>query len=152
MKIGFTGTRNEITIQQRLWLVSFIIEGQPEEVAHGDCIGADAEFHSIVAERAPKCRIEIWPSPYEKMRAFCDGDIVHAPMPAKKRDQLIVDFADTFVGCPPTNKEITRSGSWATLRMALKRYRKNELPGGLYVVYPDGYIAYGSSWIRPVPT
>jgi hypothetical protein len=149
-KLGFTGTRNQLTMQQRTWLVEFVKETQPEEAAHGDCIGADEEFHSILRAYARSCRIEIWPSIHPTMRAYCDGDIIHESLPSLERDQLIVDFATEFVGCPPTNKEITRSGSWATLRKARKKYRRNELDA-LYVVYPDGYIAHGDNWIRTVP-
>ena len=149
MKIGFTGTRKGLTMQQRIWIVEYIKNDQPDEFGHGDCIGADEELHSIVRSYAPSCRIEIWPSNL-RTRAFCLGDIIHEPRPPKVRNQLIVDFATDFVGFPETNKEATRSGTWSALRMAREKYRKGELDA-LYVIYPDGYITHGINWIRPVP-
>jgi len=136
-KLGFTGTRNGMSPTQRAWIASYIQENLPDKAAHGDCIGADADFHELLREFAPNCEIHIWPSTFEKMRAFCEGDVMYEPGRALERDKYIVKFSTHFVGCPPTDYEIQRSGSWATLRMARNQLNKKLLKE-LHWIGPTG--------------
>jgi hypothetical protein len=45
MKVGFTGTRKGMTPQQRVAFAELVITLRPTQAHHGDCVGADAEFH-----------------------------------------------------------------------------------------------------------
>lgn len=56
MKLGFTGTRHGMDSLQNSKVHELVQEaielsearGEPFEVHHGDCVGADEEFHNIV--------------------------------------------------------------------------------------------------------
>ena len=69
MKIGITGTRNEITARQRMLILVFL-KNLPSgsEIHHGDCVGADA----TVAEIATNLRLKTvcHPPIKEDLRAF----------------------------------------------------------------------------------
>ena len=45
MKLGFTGTRRGMTSDQQIRVTLLVAELGPKEAHHGDCVGADAEFH-----------------------------------------------------------------------------------------------------------
>ncbi|NIT77309.1 MAG: hypothetical protein GWN58_22920 [Anaerolineae bacterium] len=147
-KLGFTGTRNGLSENQRAWLAMELQCNPPDKAAHGDCVGADADFHSLVRLYAPKCEIHIWPSLFEKLRAHCHGDVMYEPGKAGERDKLIVKFATHFVGCPPTDFEVVRSGSWQTLRMARNRLNKGLLKE-LHWIGPKGPAIPGDWRQRP---
>lgn len=140
IRLGFTGSRRGLTDKQRIVLDELVAKICPDEASHGDCIGADAEFHEAVRELVKPCKITVWPSTYEDMRAFCKGDVVHDPMPARDRDQLIVKFSTHFIGCPPTEEEIAQSGSWMTLRMARK---VKTMVHQLHLIRPSGRLTTG---------
>ena len=78
MKIGFTGTQVGISEKQKEKLRELIVEYKPDEVHHGDCVGADASFDQLCCSLAIK-RV-IHPPINQSKRAFCDGDVV---LPAK---------------------------------------------------------------------
>lgn len=147
-KLGFTGTRHGLSGDQREGLVEYVRKLAPHKAAHGDCVGADAEFHQILREFAPNCEIHIWPSTFDKMRAFCEGDVMYEPGRALERDKYIVKFSNYFVGCPPTDFEVQRSGSWATLRMARNRLNK-KLLSEVTVFFPTAGIVKGDWRLAP---
>lgn len=142
--IGFTGTRKGMCDLQKLYLRFLIRQLDPVEFHHGDCIGADAEAHEIVMSfnvgrlEAHKTKIHIHPPVNNKSRAFCGVDnalkycTVHKSEKYLKRNRSIVDASDILVAMPNQQKEILRSGTWATVRYAKKK--KVEL----YVILPDG--------------
>lgn len=82
MIVGFSGTRFGMTDYQKRNVKELLLELLPEEVHHGDCVGADSEFHDIVREVLPNCRIVIRPGPDGPNRAWRDGDLL---VPEKKR-------------------------------------------------------------------
>ncbi len=50
MKVGFTGTRKGMTEFQKTEVRRLLTEymhGRDMEAHHGDCIGADTDFHNI---------------------------------------------------------------------------------------------------------
>jgi hypothetical protein len=54
MKIGFTGTRNGMTSQQKKVITRFeIFTTKVLEAHHGDCPGSDADFHYFIREIDP---------------------------------------------------------------------------------------------------
>ena len=54
MRLAFTGTRQGMTAAQRRRCATLLRELMPEEVHHGDAIGADAEFHDGAAPRCAR--------------------------------------------------------------------------------------------------
>jgi hypothetical protein len=74
-----------------------------EEFHHGDCKGADREAAIIV--RANEDHIRIVPHPAKKGFEL-------------QRDKEIVAAVDILIAAPRTDKEVLRSGTWATVRYA----------------------------------
>jgi len=119
MKIGFTGTRNEITTKQFDDLFHFI--NQLENVTmchHGDCVGADATFHDICESLG--LPITIHPPVEDKLRAWKKSDLIEEPKTYLVRNRMIVDSSDLLIGVPRAMKE-TRGGTWYTINYAKKK-------------------------------
>jgi hypothetical protein len=129
--IGFSGTRNGLTVAQRDSLIRELGSLRPEVGVHGDCVGADEEFDQICKEQG--IRVHIRPCTYPRLRAFCESEVIaeeKAPM-ARNRD-IVVD-ADHMIACPPNKKRIkSGSGTWATIGFA------ERLEVDLTIIYPDG--------------
>jgi hypothetical protein len=136
-KIGFTGTRHGMTVKQKLTLEELLRTIDHDDpnarAAHGDCVGADAEFHTIV-KKVFGFPIEVFPPDIEDMQAKCEGDVHHPPKAYLKRDRDIVDWATYMIATPHQEKEVRRSGTWATIRYA----RKKNKP--IHIIKPDGTL------------
>lgn len=141
-RIGFTGTQVEgthgLTTDQQSNLYNLLAifdrEHQDVEMRHGDCVGADAIAHRLALELGWK--IVIHPPTDSRRRAFCNGKGVTV-RPRKhfiERNHDIVDACDVLVACPNTEKPKLRSGTWATVRFALKRFKQ------VFIVLPSGRI------------
>ena len=134
--IGFTGTRDGMTINQRTVFSNLIEELQPIRFRHGDCIGADAEAHYIISKT--ECYIHIHPPEICKFRAFCQKGVVHDEKEYIERNHDIVDASNTLIACP---KEMTEpkqkkgGDTWATIRYARKQRDTKTI-----VILPDGTI------------
>jgi len=120
-----------MTESQRREFVKTTRRVQPREFHHGDCVGADEEAHAIiwamVQDEGLDCLIVIHPPTDEKFRAFCgvvrDPHVeIRAPKPYLERNHDIVDETEVLIATPGTHQEMTRSGTWATIRYARKRY------------------------------
>lgn len=124
-KIGFTGTRGLLTSYQVSALQDVFQYRRPAEVHHGDCVGADALFHAF-AVNEPEIKIVIHPPLVDTYRARCAGRNVEvlAPQHYLVRNHAIVDDTDLLVAAPSTDREQLRSGTWATVRYALKQGRR----------------------------
>jgi len=86
---------------------------------HGDCEGADAQAHLIASKEGYV--IVVHPPEDDFHRAFCkDGEEVKEVKPYIQRNHDIVKACDILIVAPHTNKEETRSGTWATYRFAKK--------------------------------
>jgi hypothetical protein len=133
MIVGFTGTQKRMTSEQYFAVYDLMRELKPEEVHHGDCIGADDEFHSIA------CRLDIpvvvHPPSNPKKRAFNSGAAIWPEKPYLERNKDIVMSSDILVAAPETDTETLRSGTWATVRAARKLKMK------VYIVSPDGTVS-----------
>jgi hypothetical protein len=101
------------------------------EAHHGDCVGADAEFHGLVREVIPQCKIWVHPMRDGKMRAYCQGDVILEPRPALDRNIDIVNASHFMIATPKGMKEELRSGTWHTVRYT-KRQQK-----GLTIIWPQ---------------
>jgi hypothetical protein len=101
-------------------------------VHHGDCIGADADFHTIALSRG--LSIVIHPPENPVKRAYCSPGQVMRPKPYLDRNHDIVDSCTLLIACPSTDEEEVRSGTWATIRYARKVSRTR------IIVYPSGRV------------
>ena len=130
--IGFTGTQFGMTTRQCDTIVSLLKEQKPIEAHHGDCIGADKDFHIIATYLGIK--IIIHPPVISYKRAYCEGNVILPEKSYLVRNHDIVDSCDEMIACPKGYKEELRSGTWATVRYAMK-VRKS-----ITIVFPDGRI------------
>lgn len=145
--IGFTGTQIGMTWGQKI-TVRTVLEALRETGGflqsvpifhHGDCVGADAEAHELAC--AIGYQIEIHPPAIAEKRAFLSGLRVHMPLPYLARNRIIVESSQAMVATPKGQEEL-RSGTWSTIRYALKIKRP------LWVIYPDGnFIMHGGAYI-----
>ena len=128
MKIGFTGTQKGMSQYQKEQFVLKMQELIPVEFHHGDCVGADEEAHNIIRAFFPNSMI-IYVHPPKTMskQANMCGDVHHAPETYLKRDKVIVDSTDCLIATPHSNTEILRSGTWATVRYAIKSHKPVKL-------------------------
>ena len=131
LKVGFTGTQKGMTFKQHDHLADFleIIGNGISEFHHGDCIGADEEFHGLC--EVLNGEIIIHPPINESKRSFCNGIILDSKE-YLERNHDIVDQTDCMIVCPDSKKEKLRSGTWATFRYAMKKSKP------IFVFYPDG--------------
>jgi hypothetical protein len=126
MRIGFTGTQEGMSQHQKEQFVLKMLELQPTEFHHGDCIGADADAHDIVREFFPNVKIVVYPPILTKKRAFKQGDEFKEPESYITRDYKIVDAVEFLIGTPKSNQEVIRSGTWTTIRYA-RRTNKSHI-------------------------
>lgn len=125
MKIGFTGSREGMSENQKEQFVLLMYQLNPTEFHHGDCEGADAQAHDIMREFFPNVKITVHPPISDYLRAFRVGDVMMEPDDYIPRDERIVDSTDYLIGAPKvTTHEERRSGSWYTIRYSR---RKNKL-------------------------
>lgn len=138
--LGFTGTRHGMTDKQRM-VVAKAVESAVKRlpyvgedrliIHHGDCVGADAEFHDITG---PRCkRIGHLPED-DTHRAFCTFDETRSPLPHMKRNKAIVAESDAMIATPYESAEQERGGTWKTIGFT----RKANKP--LAIVWPDGVV------------
>ena len=131
MRIGFTGTRNGMTEFQKQEVERILIfhcYALDLEAHHGDCMGADAQFHQFAQKYGYP--IIIHPSNLNT-RVYCQGAIrIYEPKNALIRNCDIVDSVDIMIATPAQNYEILRSGTWATIRYARKVGRV------IHIIYP----------------
>ena len=142
IRLGFTGTRRGMTPAQRraAWeLLRFLA---PAEAHHGDCVGADADFHQLAASVGTPL-VVIHPPASEALRAFCgvvrgiDQVVMREPRAPLDRNRVIVAETTHLLACPATADEELRSGTWATIRAAHRLARPT------LILAPDGRILGG---------
>lgn len=129
--LSFTGSRNGMTDSQKHESEQVLSEVKPESLVHGDCVGADCDIHQIAMNR--EVRVLIRPCTIVSMRANCrGGTLLSDPEPPLVRNRKIVQDGDMLLATPIQYQEITRSGTWSTIRFAR---RKNK---PIIIIYPDG--------------
>lgn len=134
--LGFTGTRHGMSDLQ--WnRVAAMVGGLygwrgPFVAHHGDCVGADSEFHWICRWSASDATIEIHPGPSGDVarQAGCDGDVRHEGKPHMARNADIVTASHAMIAAP---REAT-GGTVGTINIA----RRVGKP--LAIVWPDGTV------------
>jgi len=131
MKIGFTGTKDGMTPEQKKTITDFIENNYISEFHHGDCIGSDEDFHNICSNNGID-NIIIHPPIFDKHRAFCKSKTILEEKPYLKRNKDIVNSSDILLATPNSTNEILRSGTWSTIRYGIKNNIK------VIIVYPNG--------------
>lgn len=134
--LGFTGTRQGMNATQSKYLPEIIFnltsDNGIEKAYHGDCRGADTQFHRMMLDK--KIPIYICPT-FGKDRAFNrHATFVHRAQQALVRNKYIVKQSDYLIATPKEQYEIQRSGTWATVRYG----RAAGIP--VFVILPDGKI------------
>lgn len=152
MILGFTGTQYGMTDQQKRGLKYILIgifyAADIRQAHHGDCIGADAEFHQIISSyiNTHLCMrnsnkslidIKIHPPIIETKRAFCQPGSYDEILPAKDylpRNMDIAKASDIILATPKEMKEVVRSGTWTTIRYG------RDMDKRVIIVHADGSI------------
>jgi len=121
MKVGFTGTRQGMSPAQRKAVRQLLaqLRDKIEECHHGDCLGADEDFH--LTARSFKLFMVLHPPTNPRWRAFQDFDEVRPPTDYLERNKAMIKEVDRLIACPSTQDEQVRSGTWATIRYARKK-------------------------------
>jgi hypothetical protein len=133
MKLGMTGNRFGMSDVAKKRLIEFIESNNITEVHHGDCVGADKDFHDIC--ESFNIKIIIHPPIIDDLRAFCKSDVILEPKDYHVRNNYIVDSTDMLIGFPNSKKETLRSGTWSTIRHA-RRTGKD-----LHIIFPNGDVS-----------
>lgn len=123
LHVGFTGPRSGMTPYQRDRLRARLAELQAEhgEVVfhYGQAVGADAVAGAIA--HALGWRVVSHPSDRAAATAtVVPGAEVREPKPPLVRNRDIVHESDVLLATPRTVEEELRSGTWATIRYALR--------------------------------
>lgn len=136
--IGFTGTQNGMTVAQAT-TVSVLLHNLRAGVIscafrHGCCIGADEQAHRI-ALQVKGMHIYGHPSIKKGKQALLKGlSAYYGPRDYLSRNRDIVDKSNVLIGTPKENTNMLRSGTWYTIRYAVK----TGVP--VLIVTPDGEI------------
>jgi hypothetical protein len=137
--LGFTGTRSGMSFEQKQLADVIIRAIQPNLVVHGDCTGADTDFHQISLAHKDELKIRIRPCNH-RSRAWNDGadEITEVKSPLVRNLDIVKD-SSTLLAAPPTEEELRRSGTWHTVRAA----RRAEIPR--IIVWPSGKVTLEGS-------
>lgn len=144
--VGFTGTRHGMTAEQRAAVQALLVKlAALDELCghHGDCVGADAEFHDIVRPLART--VVIHPPIDDAHRAFCkSADEWRPAITHLARNRCIVIESAVMIATPYEADRQLRGGTWYTIDYT----QKQDHP--LAVVAPVGDVAFsGRPWPAP---
>lgn len=138
MITAFTGTREGMQVRQFYAVKEYVDDCMHEDGKfvghHGDCEGADEQFHKIV--RRIRGGIVLHPPLKRNKRAFCDYDWAFPEKEYLERDRYMVDINSMLIATPKLMKEERRSGTWYTVRYALEHDRT------VHVFWPDGTVSW----------
>ncbi len=139
--VGFTGTRNGMTASQ-LGAVARVVAELAQRfalvAAHGDCVGADADFHSIAQQFG--AYIVGHPPTDSSLRAWCDFDQMRQPLAYIRRNKNIVTESNVMIAAPPTDDILFRGGTWTTIHEAIRQGRP------MAVCLPTQGVRYTGDW------
>lgn len=142
VRVGFTGTQRGLTAPQRKTLTALVAAWPAGcEAHHGDCIGADAQFHTIVTSAG---WTTVGHPPVEpKKRAGCRFDVSREPRAYRVRNEAIVVESEVMIATPKELVEQVRSGTWMTVRLTRRHQKARRREDGwlpLYIIRPDGAL------------
>lgn len=134
MIVGFTGTRQGMSLDQRKVLKEVLLGWIVSEFHHGDCTGSDEQAHEVMRQLSFETKIIVHPPLSPKHRAWKQGDIVLPEKAYLDRNKDIVNASQALIGCPKTIGEELRSGTWSTIRYGRQMHKK------VVIIFPDGRI------------
>lgn len=133
MIVSFTGTQAGMTPSQEQAVIALVEKLAPKEAHHGDCIGADFQFHGICQKAG--IPVHLHPCTISWKRAYCCGAVgVAAEKPPLDRNKDIVRACECLIATPKDMEEELRSGTWSTVRFARRRSKT------IFIVFPDGSV------------
>lgn len=138
LKIGFTGTQKGMNEAQKRLVVKHLKRLAKRyhqvEIHHGDCVGADHDFHLLALEHLPHVKVVLHPPANPSKRAFCksEGQEERQAQAYLVRNHAIVDEVDGMFATPASEEEELRSGTWATIRYSRKTYKP------MVILWPNG--------------
>lgn len=135
MKIGVTGTQYGATPEQLDELkhqLHQILKDEAIVLHHGDCVGADYQAATLVG-RMPRTHIVAHPPRDNRKRGWHRSHEVRTLKPYLERNKDIVDET-VILFALPRSPEAQRSGTWATVRYAVKQGKP------VVIIYPSGSI------------
>ena len=127
IKIGFTGNRMGLNLQQKEHITLILAKYTHIIVSHGDCVGSDTDFHNLCtayreAHVDKTLKIHIYPPTNSTLRAYNTADVLMVEKPYLERNLDIINNSALLIACPiAKHKEELRSGTWSTIRQAKKR-------------------------------
>lgn len=128
--VGFSGTREGMTYNQLITVEDLLWDLNIQKVHHGDCLGADADFHRLA--RIQGLYVIGHPPVKDKLRAYCEFDEIRVAKNYLERDRDIVDESAWIIVTPRGFEEEKKSGTWYTARYAYSQSKS------VAVVWPDG--------------
>lgn len=126
--LGFTGCEAGMSAHQwarvEAWTRSCRDRCDDLVAHHGDCVGSDEQFHRICLKLGG-IRLWIHPPSDPSRRAFCRGaQIVLPEKPYLARNRDIARASAALLATPEERQEVLRSGTWATVRAAVRLGRE----------------------------
>jgi hypothetical protein len=133
---GFTGTRAGMSVRQHGWCRMLLEKGRPSIFQHGGAFGADTQVHAVWKELKLVGHAQVWPADEKRRKLFLNQPNVrvHDIMDPLVRNEKIVDGSLFMVAAPHTQHEILRSGTWHTIRCAIKAEKPT------LILWPDGRL------------
>lgn len=140
--LGFSGTRRGMSRDQWLTLMLVLpsLDPKPDQFWHGDCVGADVQFHDAVLRNfGGHAHIELWPSNL-RSRARCDilysfpGSryTIHPPGNAADRTRFIARSSKVLIATPLAD-ESQSPGTWLAIKTAVSAKKQ------VIIIWPDGH-------------
>jgi predicted Rossmann fold nucleotide-binding protein DprA/Smf involved in DNA uptake len=134
---GVTGTRKGITDAQTRWLREQL--AYAETLHHGACVGADEAAHTIALDLGSSIVVH----PPENTRLMAEvrtpprgrSFVICQSKPYLERNHDIVDASDRLLALPD-GPERPKSGTWATVRYAVRTGKP------VAICYPDGTVEH----------
>lgn len=139
--IGFSGTQVGCTVPQSRALLLLFREYDLAILHQGDCVGADILAHCHALRLGAS--VVLHPPENPKLRAFSPmlpGEIVWPLKGYLDRNKDIVEESEILVATPKEelggadHPDHLRSGTWSTVRCALKLHRP------VYIIRPSGTV------------
>lgn len=129
-RVGFTGTRDGMTPAQKATVASLLERVAPRWCHHGDCVGADADFHHLA--KAAGSAVMIHPPSDPKLRAGLVGDDIAEEKPYLDRNRDIVNASSILIATPKEPTPQGKGGTWFTIGYARLQGKR------VTIVWPDG--------------
>jgi hypothetical protein len=152
IRTGYSGSRHGMAAPQMRAVYQYLCrvltvndwEDPLIEGHHGDCLGGDKEFDTIVAVLGGR-RIAHPPSDSSK-RAWCKADEIRPPKGYLARDWDIANETGELLAAPRSPEPEPHSGTWITTGYAVQLGRP------VTVFLPDGSVRAGSTFSgAPLP-